>query len=400
MKCIGNVVAWGDDNPKWNLEYPTELVDEHYYRNPSWFADRFNMYDNYPRTHHNIYVGEYAVTSQFGDIGNLNAALGEAVYMMGMENNSDVVEMASYAPIFVNENNAAWRPDMIRFNSASAMGTPSYYVQKMFPNNIGTRVIKTDMTYEMPKVVVEEKRQPVRVGLAAWNTQVEYSDPQLIVNGKTVSISDFNQWRSNRGNWKASDGKYVLTSNETPAMTIAPYDINEEKYSFKVKAMKKSGDEGFILVFGYKDFRTNNYFNVGGWGNTQNNIEQGEDGGKIQLIPSGKRNHVETGKWYDLQVDVDGDSITCFINGNVEFAARTKRSMMEGVYASTTLDGKLLIQVPEVLLVASTLQTQKLNVLRSSVCHLKKVLTKTHSQHLQGLFLSTDIFQLRATTTR
>ena len=141
VHCIGNVESWSTDNPSWRNNYPVEMVDEHYYRNPKWFADRFDKYDSYDRSKYKIYVGEYAVTSQFGDIGNLNAALGEAVYMMGMENNSDVVVMNSYAPIFVNENDARWRPDMIRFNSNKVMGTPSYYVQQLFPNNIGTQVL-------------------------------------------------------------------------------------------------------------------------------------------------------------------------------------------------------------------------------------------------------------------
>ncbi|MDE6337180.1 MAG: arabinosidase, partial [Muribaculaceae bacterium] len=147
VKCIGNVESWSTDFPSWRNDYPVEMVDEHYYRNPKWFADNFNKYDTYDRSKNKVYVGEYAVTSNFGEIGNLNAALGEAVYMMGMENNSDVVVMNSYAPIFVNENDARWRPDMIRFNSAEVMGTPSYYVQQLFANNVGTQVVYTDWTY-------------------------------------------------------------------------------------------------------------------------------------------------------------------------------------------------------------------------------------------------------------
>ncbi len=41
-------------------------------------------------------------------MGSLDAALGEAVYMMGIENNSDIVTMASYAPIFANLNDRMW----------------------------------------------------------------------------------------------------------------------------------------------------------------------------------------------------------------------------------------------------------------------------------------------------
>ena len=144
MKIIGNVVAWGDDNPKWNSKLPVDLLDEHYYRSPDWFAAAFHKYDTYNRQGPKVYVGEYAVTNGYGKLGNMNAALGEAVYMMGMENNADVVELASYAPIFVNENDARWRPDMIRFSSSRVMGTPSYYVQQLMPQHLGTQVVKVE----------------------------------------------------------------------------------------------------------------------------------------------------------------------------------------------------------------------------------------------------------------
>lgn len=104
MHIIGNVAAWGTDEPTWDSKEKVELLDEHYYRTPEWFAANFHKYDTYDRQGPDIYVGEYAVTQGFGNVGNLNAALGEAVYMMGLENNSDIVKMASYAPIFANIN--------------------------------------------------------------------------------------------------------------------------------------------------------------------------------------------------------------------------------------------------------------------------------------------------------
>jgi len=143
MHLIGNVVAWADDNPMWRSQEPVELVDEHYYRDSKWFADNFHKYDAYPRLadRPDIYVGEYAVTKDYGRMGSLNAALGEAIFMMGMENNSDIVKMASYAPIFANLNDRRWAPDMIQYDSEKAFGTPSYYVQKMMASNIGTKVL-------------------------------------------------------------------------------------------------------------------------------------------------------------------------------------------------------------------------------------------------------------------
>ena len=340
VHCIGNVESWSTDNPSWRNNYPVEMVDEHYYRNPKWFADRFNKYDSYDRSKYKIYVGEYAVTSQFGEIGNLNAALGEAVYMMGMENNSDVVVMNSYAPIFVNENDARWRPDMIRFNSHKVMGTPSYYVQQLFPNNIGTQVLKTDWTYKltMPQANKEEESKPVQVGLATWNTNASYRNARVTVEGKEIPISDFNKWVQQSGTWSANNGELSQTSNATAAIILSPDQIAAKKYSYKVQAKKISGAEGFLVLFGYKDNQNFQWYNVGGWSNAQSNVEQTIGGGKIQLARD-KRFTVENDKWYDLQVDVDGENIKCYINGQLDFSCKLqKSSAMEGVYASTTID--------------------------------------------------------------
>ena len=340
VHCIGNVESWSTDNPSWRNNYPVEMVDEHYYRNPKWFADRFDKYDSYDRSKYKIYVGEYAVTSQFGDIGNLNAALGEAVYMMGMENNSDVVVMNSYAPIFVNENDARWRPDMIRFNSNKVMGTPSYYVQQLFPNNIGTQVLKTEWTYKltMPQANKEEENKPVQVGLATWNTNVQYRNAQLIVDGSTINISDFSKWVRQSGSWNATNSELSQTSNETPAMILCPTQIDAKKYTYKVQAKKLSGAEGFMVLFGYKDAQNFQWYNIGGWSNVQNNVEQTIGGGKIQIARD-KRFSVQNDKWYDLQVDIEGDNIKCYLDGKLDFTCKLqKSSAMEGVYASTTID--------------------------------------------------------------
>ena len=350
VTCIGNVESWSTDTPSWRNSYPVDMVDEHYYRNPSWFAKRFHKYDTYPRDSHKIYVGEYAVTSQFGDIGNLNAALGEAVYMMGMENNSDVVSMASYAPIFVNENDARWRPDMIRFNSWQSMGTPSYYVQQLFPNNIGTRVVNTKYQYTLPEEKHAVDDTPVHVGLATWATEVHYKDAQIIIDDTAYPL-DFADWKVDEGRWQLVDGEYSQTSLQAqPAMSHSPFDIKAKKYTFKVKAMKTDGDEGFMAVVGYKDAKTYQWYNVGGWSNSQNNIEQTQGGGKM-TIGKDHRFKVENGRWYELTIEVDGDKLHCSVDGADEQDAKLQDSMMNGVYVSTSLDepsGDMIVKVVNV----------------------------------------------------
>ena len=88
------------------------MVDPHWYRNPDFFFANYHLFDDAPRTR-DIYVGEYACNGGVG-AGNLLAALSEAAFILGMERNSDVVKMSSYAPLFENENRGRWRSRVFR----------------------------------------------------------------------------------------------------------------------------------------------------------------------------------------------------------------------------------------------------------------------------------------------
>lgn len=338
MHLIGNVVAWGDDNPKWGSEEPVELLDEHYYRNPSWFTNAFYKYDTYERGKHDIYVGEYAVTQGFGNMGSLEAALGEGVYMMGMENNSDVVKMASYAPIFANLNRRVWAPDMIQFVSDRAFGTPSYYVQKMMFNNIGDKVlnVKVDNPYSYD-VAYNLKPEICQVGVGTWATQCSFKDASLTDNGKALTgetVKDINI----KGDWTEANGEVSQTSTETATIRLNPVRFNAQNYTYKVRAKKNSGDEGFLIIFNYVDPKNYCWLNIGGWGNTQHGIEQIVNGGKGQMATAS--GHVETGRWYDVEIDVKGDSVYAKLDGKQIFATRLKPNMTPGFFATATKDSK------------------------------------------------------------
>lgn len=349
MHLIGNVVAWGDDNPKWESNETVELLDEHYYRNPAWFADNFHKYDTYKRGTSKIYCGEYAVTQGFGKVGSLNAALGEAVFMMGMENNGDVVEMASYAPIFVNENNVAWQPDMIRFNSARAMGTPSYYVQKLMAENVGTRVIAVDQQnpYEM-KGEAEQKPQAVSVGFGTWATQASFDDIKVIVDGREITddCSSMSTFKTVSGTWNSDGGTLNQTAQSEACIAVNDAKFAPKKYTLTCRARKNSGSEGFLIVFNYVSPENYSWFNLGGWNNTQHGLEQVSDGGKGQAAT--RAGSVETGRWYDVRIDVDGDSVACYLDGALMFESKARQNVTPGLFTSASIDeatGEMIVKV-------------------------------------------------------
>ena len=122
-----------------------EFIDEHYYNRPEWFLKNATRYDNYDRTGSKIFAGEYAAQSDrvvsTENKNNLRTAVAEAAFLTGLERNADVVNMASYAPLFARVDGWQWKPDLIWFDNLHAYGTPNYYVQKLFSNNKGTHVI-------------------------------------------------------------------------------------------------------------------------------------------------------------------------------------------------------------------------------------------------------------------
>ncbi|MBR2237834.1 MAG: carbohydrate binding domain-containing protein [Prevotella sp.] len=340
MHLIGNVAAWGTDTPTWDSKESVELLDEHYYRNPAWFADNFHKYDTYDRRGPKIYVGEYAVTDGFGNLGNMNAALGEAVYMMGMENNSDIVPLNSYAPIFVNENDAKWRPDMIRFNSSRVMGTPSYYVQMLMPRNIGTQVVKVNQTNPYTgRAYKQLTPQQSRVGFGTWGTKASYTHPEGVPKtGKPIFVS---------GEWQLGSD-YVLrqTSLDQQCVAVCQTPFDSDHYTCKFRARKDEGAEGFLIIFNYVDEHNYCWLNFGGWGNTQHAIEQIGSGGKIQTVT--KRGRVEEGRWYDVTLTVSGDSVKAWLDNDLVFDTVLKRNTALGVYSSATIDeqsGELIVKI-------------------------------------------------------
>lgn len=130
-------------------KYPDTIVDEHYYMGGDWFLSNVDRYDSYPRTTR-VFVGEYAAHEATQANGrrpnNLYSALCEAAYMTGLERNSDVVVMASYAPLMAREGMQQWTPDMIWFNAREVLLTPNYHVQAMFAATVGDQVV--DSHYE------------------------------------------------------------------------------------------------------------------------------------------------------------------------------------------------------------------------------------------------------------
>ena len=309
---IGNVEAWGTDDPAWVLDSPVDLVDEHYYRSYSWMRNNYNKYDRYNRTI-GVYNGEYAANAAgtYGTYGNMNSALGEAIYMLGMEKNSDVCKLASFAPIFTHEKDPLWAYDMIHFNAAKNFCTPSYYVQKLLGNNLGTQNLQWTESGNSSSM---DKKQ---VGVGSWSTQVQYDDVNVTDGTSNVLLSDdFSAqtgWTAGTGKWSVADGVLVQSGSSENCTDINQTVISADHYIYKVRAKKTGGGEGFLIIFNYKDANNYCWWNLGGWNNTQHGVEMCVNGSKTTLASASGA--IKTGQWYDVEIEVDGNNVTCRLDG-------------------------------------------------------------------------------------
>lgn len=161
-----------------------DLVDEHFYRPETWFLASGNRYDKYQRKGPKVFAGEYACHGKGKKWNHFEASLLEAAFMTGLERNADVVEMATYAPLFAHIDGWQWRPDLIWFDNLRSFRSCSYYVQQLYSKNKGSNVLQLTMN---GKAVAGNSDQDGLFASAVY----EKSTDEVIV--KVVNVGDKSQ---------------------------------------------------------------------------------------------------------------------------------------------------------------------------------------------------------------
>jgi alpha-L-arabinofuranosidase len=314
VTTIANEQVWlTDADRKANPGVSLEMIDEHYYQSHTYFFQESKKYDSYDRKDSvGIYVGEFAVTAGKPGRGNLRAALGEAAFMVGMERNADIVRMASYAPTFVNVNDRAWNPDMIVYDGSRSYGTPSYHALQMFSLNRPDRVAPTTVVYAPDTTGRRWSHLHGGIALSAWNTTAEFKDVRVERQDTVLLAGDFRggagRWVQNADEWVVNGGAFQNRRTLTEAIASTG-DSSWTDYTLSLKARKLGGEEGFILYM-LQNAENQVLWNIGGWGNSVDVLMQ-------DRVDLGKRKEIaiETGKWYDIRMEVRGHHIRSYLDG-------------------------------------------------------------------------------------
>lgn len=179
-------------------ELKADLVDEHFYRDEHWFLSHGLRYEGYDRKGPKVFAGEYACHGKGKKWNHFETSLYEAAFMTDLERNADVVDMATYAPLFAHVDGWQWRPDMIWYDNTRMFKSVSYYVQQMYACNKGTNVLPLTMNGKLvagqegqdglfASAVVDKKKGEIIVKVA--NTSDKAQDVTFNLNGLKGSRS-------------------------------------------------------------------------------------------------------------------------------------------------------------------------------------------------------------------
>jgi alpha-L-arabinofuranosidase len=336
-----------------------DVMDDHYYRSARDMARDAHHYDHTNRNGPKIFVGEWAST-EGNPTPTLQAALGDAAWLTGMERNSDLVVISSYAPLLVNVNKGAsqWGTNLIGYDALKSFGSPSYYVQRMFGANRGDVVLPVEIVPQSAPVPAQYVPKGA-VGVGTWLTQAEYKDIKVTQGDRVLYQKDFasgaNDWKLGNGDWKAQDGVLRQASDNTDCRAVAG-DPGWSDYTYTLKARKLGGAEGFLILFHVQDTDDYIWWNIGGWGNTRTAMERATAGAKRE-IGRVTNTTVETGRWYDIRVEVHGHDVRCYLDDKLITQATDGPQLPpDPLYATASRDQSTGIVILKVVNVSGTAQ--------------------------------------------
>jgi alpha-L-arabinofuranosidase len=311
MKVVLSSWISGIDEPAIRAAGHVDLVDEHAYRPLYWPVEHFDSFASYPRKNWDLYIGEFATNGGVGT-GNLLAALNDAAYMMSIEKNSDLVKMGSYAPLLENVNQPDWEVNMIHFDGSKVFGRATYYVNKLFAENLPAYNLNTKLDFTPSPSPIQ-----FQLGLGTYETAAEFKDLYVEREGKVIyraQFGDVSEWKSSSGRWEADQDVYrqgeeavAWTHLENPVLTL-PANIRAVVH---VKARKLRGREGFAITIGSAEGRRVQW-NLGGWGNYQHAVETDDSIVGTPVIAK-----IEANRWYDVRIEVEGRSLHCYLDGSL-----------------------------------------------------------------------------------
>lgn len=292
-----------------------DMIDPHWYVKPEHFFSTTDQFDSYDRTAPRIYIGEYACNDCVGN-GCMLAALSEAAFLTGVERNADVVQMASYAPLFENRYDKAWPVNLIWIDKDKVVGRSSYYVQKLFADNRPTYNLSTEV-----KTKAETRRQAFLdqqsyMGLGCCDTKAEFRSVSLRRGEESLPLPS-----------TADTTAWIVAKDGHRSAFIWKGGFLQEGDVVEFDAKSEGGQEQFRFFFDLKKPNLKEggrHVTFGGWNNTATGVEgfYGENN-RWTTVSEQESDAITPGRWHHVRLSFLSDGIDIDIDGKQIFTHRT-----------------------------------------------------------------------------
>jgi alpha-L-arabinofuranosidase len=182
-------------------------------------------------------------------------------------------------------------------------------VNKLFAENLPTYNLNTKVDFiPVPSPI------HFQLGFRTYDTAAEFRDVYVERDGKVIYRANFNNvsnWKSSSGHWVADQDVYRQSSEEVSWTYLDQASLAGASAHTVVhaKARKLHGKEGFAVTVGQAEGRRVQW-NLGGWGNYQHAVETDDS-----IVGAPVVAKIETGRWYDVMIEVDGRSLRCYLDG-------------------------------------------------------------------------------------
>jgi alpha-N-arabinofuranosidase len=186
MKIMGNSICHNKSKLSHTNGNIFDFMDEHFYNLQEMQKEKdlsslYNRYDSIDAAVKKICVAEYASSIKGHgpqSIGNFGDALGDAIFMLGCEKNSERMWWTGYGNYASFVGQCSFGPCIVWNDALSNFASPSYYMQKMlFTDNSGTRILpftqNTPNCYWSASIDNESDRNDVLLKVANKSASAE-----------------------------------------------------------------------------------------------------------------------------------------------------------------------------------------------------------------------------------
>lgn len=279
----------------------SEWVDSHFYSGEDYFIANHNRFDadKYSRRSPSVFIGEFGSVHE-SSRGSLQAAIGEACFLIGAESNPDIVKRLAYSPVLGNVNYEMYGSPLLMFDNHQVVASPSYYLWQLFATNRGDDVLKTEVeTYMKPQVTFGS------VALDMFDNCYDIKEAkingQLITTGRVLS-----------GGWTVNNGTMTADANRWNYVLMGDSSAHDYEFSADICRTKGSGQIQLHIRDNGKKAEQSNYICMTLGAGVSELYHQA--GGVKDSLASTKSLAFESNQWYNVRLSCKDDLIRCYVN--------------------------------------------------------------------------------------